>query len=78
MGNRVNKKCFSGLQEVTCRLRPMGPVDIHQGKELRIIKVRRATCTNALKGKKWHRAYVRVPLRSGEMEKEAGCRLGRA
>lgn len=37
---------------MTFRLRPMGPVDIHQGKELRIIEVRRATCINALKGKR--------------------------
>lgn len=41
-----------GLQEVTFRLRPMGPVDIHQGKEHRIIELGRATCINASKGKR--------------------------
>lgn len=41
-----------GLQEVTFRLRTMGPVDIHQAKEHRAIKVGRTTCINALKEKR--------------------------
>ena len=33
-------------------LTPMGPVDIHQGKEHRVVKIVRATCINASKGKR--------------------------
>ena len=42
---------FLDLQEVMFRLRTMGPVHIQQAKEHRVVKVGRATCINASKGK---------------------------
>lgn len=51
----------------------MGPVDIHQGKELRLIEVRRATCTNALKGKRNGTEHVsRFQQEVGKWKKKQG------